>query len=423
MELDKFLEISHSLKVLYVEDDKEVQEQTERLFGKFFTNLDVASDGKEGLEKFVTTFNDTKSKNYDLVISDIEMPEMNGIEMLKEIIKMDDDIHTIILTAFNESEYLLDAISLNIGYYLLKPFNLKKFIKNMQDISFIVHQRLHIEQEEQKSSQYADILDKVAIVTRTDLKGVILYANEIFCDVSGYTSEELVGSTHNIVRHPDMPKTAFDNLWNTLRAGQIWRGKVKNKAKDGSAYVVNATIFPVYDELNINIIEYMAIRILITDEEEEKREFKKKVIQGIQVHKSKESEYKKDIIELEKKLKMLNNLNDINQIYDKLELEKKRADMFRNQVFHYEKDFKLEENKYNKLTEESKVRANVLTTENQQLKKNAGTLKDKIIDLNSDNSILKDEMKKQNELNANQFKRIKELDDIIEHLDEKLSKK
>ncbi len=423
MELDNFLEISHSLRVLFVEDDEDVQIQTQKLFSKFFTNLDIASNGKEGLEKFATAFNDTKSKNYDLVISDIEMPEMNGIEMLKEIVKIDEDIHTMILTAFNEPKYLLDAISLDVGHYLSKPLDLHKFIKSMQDISLIVHQRLHIEEEEQKSARYGDIIDKVAIVTRTNLKGTIIYANKIFCDVAGYTKDELVGSNHNIVRHPDMPKTAFDDLWNTLRAGKTWRGKVKNKAKDGSAYVVSATIFPVYDELNINVIEYMAVRILITDEEEEKRNFKKKVIQGIQVHKSKELEYKKEIIALEKKVKILNNSNDTSQIYDKLEREKKRADMFRNQVSHYEKDSKLEGTKQSKLIKENKIRVEVLTTENQQLKKNAGTFKDKIIDLNSDITILKDEMAKQNELNANQLKRIKELDEVIEHLDEKLSKK
>ena len=74
---------------------------------------------------------------------------------------------------------------------------------------------------------------KQPIVTKTDLKGKITYANPAFVEISGFTEDELVGRPHNVVRHPDMPREAFADLWNTIRAGVPWRGRVKNRTTEG----------------------------------------------------------------------------------------------------------------------------------------------------------------------------------------------
>ena len=89
------------------------------------------------------------------------------------------------------------------------------------------------------------ILDEYAfLVSETDEKGVITFANEDFCKMSGYTLEELLGQPHNIIRHSDMPKVAFKSLWDTISKGKVWDGFVKNIAKCGSMYWVFATIYP-----------------------------------------------------------------------------------------------------------------------------------------------------------------------------------
>jgi len=80
------------------------------------------------------------------------------------------------------------------------------------------------------------------ILSETDDKGIILYANELFCEIADYTIEDLLGQPHNIVRHPDMPRIAFKGLWDDIQSKGFWRGIVKNLRKDRGYYWVDATV-------------------------------------------------------------------------------------------------------------------------------------------------------------------------------------
>jgi len=89
------------------------------------------------------------------------------------------------------------------------------------------------------------VLDEYAfLVSETDAKGIIKFANDDFCKIAEYSLEELVGNPHNMVRHPDMPRKAFKSLWETVQKGEIWTGYVKNATKTGGYYWVFATVYP-----------------------------------------------------------------------------------------------------------------------------------------------------------------------------------
>ena len=96
------------------------------------------------------------------------------------------------------------------------------------------------------------------LVSRTDLKGVITYANDAFVEISGFTREELIGKNHNMVRHPDMPEAAFKDLWATVKSGLPWRGMVKNRCKNGDFYWAEAFVVPL--KKNGQITRYMSVR-------------------------------------------------------------------------------------------------------------------------------------------------------------------
>ncbi len=105
------------------------------------------------------------------------------------------------------------------------------------------------------------------IVSETDSKGNIIYANADFCEIAGYSKEELIGKPHNYVRHPDMPRAAFKDLWETIQRGNVWNGIVKNKTKEGGYYWVNATAYP--SKNSKGELRYVSIRVKPTDEEVE----------------------------------------------------------------------------------------------------------------------------------------------------------
>ncbi|MFP5305622.1 MAG: PAS domain-containing protein, partial [Gammaproteobacteria bacterium] len=96
------------------------------------------------------------------------------------------------------------------------------------------------------------------IVSRTDTKGIIQYINRDFIEISGFTEAELIGSPHNIVRHPDMPPEAFADFWETLKSGRPWTGMVKNRCKNGDHYWVEANATPVRE--NGAVVGYMSVR-------------------------------------------------------------------------------------------------------------------------------------------------------------------
>jgi len=100
--------------------------------------------------------------------------------------------------------------------------------------------------------------DDQNIVSLTDAKGIITAVNQDFIEIAGFSEEELIGKNHNIVRHPDMPPAAFQNLWDTIKAGDPWMGVVKNRCKDGNHYWVNAYVSPVYE--GGQIVGYQSVR-------------------------------------------------------------------------------------------------------------------------------------------------------------------
>lgn len=145
----------------------------------------------------------------------------------------------------------------------------KKLIEEKSKLINDVKSVLHTDNEKYLFDQlhlleeYKHILDESAIVSKADTSGKITFVNDKFCQVSGYSREELLGQNHRIVRHPDTDKCVFEEMWRTLKAKKTFRKVIKNKAKDGTPYYVDSTITPILDSHD-SIIEYISIRYDIT---------------------------------------------------------------------------------------------------------------------------------------------------------------
>lgn len=152
-----------------------------------------------------------------------------------------------------------------IEMFVVSESACEKFIKNILDRKF----KMDLGGGSRVSTiklmnEYKNAIDEAAIVSRTDRNGIITYANRKFCDISGYRLEELIGRSHNIIRHPDMQASIFKELWDTILMKKVWNGVVKNKKKNGGHYWVKTTIIPILDEDN-EILEFISIRTDITE--------------------------------------------------------------------------------------------------------------------------------------------------------------
>lgn len=324
-------EFLKNITLLYVEDDPLIRESMENIFGKLFKKVIVAIDGDDGYTKY----RDLKNQEIeiDIIISDINMPKINGIEMSKMIREFNEEIPIIFTTAYSDAEFLLEAVEQNIFHYAVKPVNLKRLMGAVQDATKKYVDSKIIKTQEIQNERFINIINQVALVSKTDLAGNITYVNDIFCDICGYTKEELLGANQRIVRHEDMTTSYFDTLWNALRDGKVWRGKIKNRSKSGVDYIVNVSILPVFDKLGEKVLEYMSVGFVVTQEESEKREFQKKVIQKIKEQKTTQVTLEEKMKELEFKLSLN---SDIDIVLYNLNMEKMKNEKLNKQLQYYE---------------------------------------------------------------------------------------
>ena len=136
----------------------------------------------------------------------------------------------------------------------------KEFISLANNLNITLENKNLIEKELQ---DYINLVNEHIIISSTDVNGIITDVNNAFCNISGYTKEELVGKTHQIIRHPDTPELFYKKMWDVLLSGKDWKGEIKNIDKNGRNYWVQAIIKPIYK--NNEIIGFTSLRTNITD--------------------------------------------------------------------------------------------------------------------------------------------------------------
>ena len=262
-----FFRYLKKLSLLYVEDDENTREELEYFLKNKVKKLYVAKNGQEGFDFF-------EKYQPDLIITDIQMPVMTGTKMIKLIKEKNKTIPIVIITAFNDTDYLFEAIKLNVTNYLTKPLNLFALSEVLANIA----KNINLENENKEIynslKQYKDIVDERSIISKADINGIITYINEPFEKISGYKKEELLGKPHSIITHPAINKNIFKKMWKKINIEKkSWQGRLKNISKEGNEYFVDIIIKPILD-LNGNIIEFISLSNDITDLETTKEYFK-----------------------------------------------------------------------------------------------------------------------------------------------------
>lgn len=262
--------MSSKLSILYVEDQASIEQFVRLVFDEYdIYNVQYASNGKEALTLYEKT-------PFDIVITDMMMPEMDGFTLIEEIRKINEEQIFIMVTGLEKKEDFIRAIELKINSFIAKPIEATKFISTVKDSIKLVIERQEFKLSATLLEQYRQAIDASTILSKTDLSGKITYVNDEFCRISHYTRDELLGKPHNILRHPEMSSEVFADMWQTIQSQKQWKGIVKNRAKDGSSYIVDATIIPLLDS-DGNTIEYIGIRHDITELEQYKEILKEQL--------------------------------------------------------------------------------------------------------------------------------------------------
>jgi len=264
--LQEILETTQKVDVLFVEDDEKVRDVIRETLSFFFRRVYLAENGEEGLRIF-------QQYSPKVVVTDILMPRLNGLEMSKEMKLNDPSVKILVMTAYDEPAYFLDAIEIGVDGFILKPITEQKLINTFKKL---VH-NLKVEEERRQNynllTQYKEMIEKGAVYATFTPDGLFKWVNSEFTRITGYKYEELIGKPFHSVKQPnDLNK--FQNLMETIRIKRdIWQGILKLRSKKGDNIYLRATIKPILDEgqilefaaLAFNVSEIMNPRRLLID--------------------------------------------------------------------------------------------------------------------------------------------------------------
>ncbi|MDX1295905.1 MAG: response regulator, partial [Sulfurimonadaceae bacterium] len=245
------------LRLMIVEDDDLLREWLERILTREVRDVKsyaLPSLALDDLERFKP----------DIVLTDIKMPEMNGLEMAEIIRASFPNIPVIVASAFSEPDLFKTAIKLKVENFVVKPIDIDELLQTLNNVADHLDTKKQLREKESLLEQYKHIVDLSANIVITDKKGVITYVNDRFCELSGFSRDELIGHRHKMMRHPDMTKEFYKGLWDRILDKQVWQGIIKNYHKNGGSFYGDTTISPILDAQG-EIVEFIAIKNNITD--------------------------------------------------------------------------------------------------------------------------------------------------------------
>lgn len=255
------------ISLLYVEDDATARDIACQMISRSFPELIVlsAENGKAGLDIY-------EKFRPDIVITDINMPVMDGIGMAGGIRAIDAGTDIIVITAYSDTSYLLDAINLGINQYVLKPVDLKKLNAAIEKcIAGITLERQVKSQNAYIRKLSLAVEQSPSMVMITDANGAIEYVNPKFTKITGYTAEEVIGQNPRLLKSGYTAPEVYENLWETINAGQEWHGEMLNRKKNDDLYWESSSISPIADENGV-ITHFVAVKEDISARKEAEEE-------------------------------------------------------------------------------------------------------------------------------------------------------
>jgi CheY-like chemotaxis protein len=405
-------EFLKKLTILYVEDEDVAREQFGKSLRRLFKNVILAINGEDGYNKFKEA--QSSKEPIDLILSDINMPKMDGLEMLEKIRKIDENVPVMYTTARTETEYLQRAIELNVNHYALKPINLEDIVVRIQKVCEKQYYQTIINSKNSELKNYLSIINQVSAIYKFNEKGEITFINNLLCDLFHDSKDSLVGKCFSELFHPHITEKTTEEIFSKIERNETWTGDIKYEDSQNEVFYVRSSIFKLVNE---NGFEGISIGFLSTADVERKREFHKSVLQTISSKNKEASKSKNDVISLSEENEDFRRKH--NFYSEEIIKYQEKISFLKNQVNHYEDEKLIKEETVTNKANIRKQTTDNLTEEIDNLKKENRllVLKNTQLEINTLDS--KTELEKTQHILMERDKEIETLTSMVENTSSK----
>lgn len=258
---------TYSLNILLVEDSEDDFELCLHSLKNEFTPRALRVDTEAGFRAALAT------SEWDAILCDYTLPQFSVFEALHIVQELGMDIPFIVVSGSISEEDAVHCIKSGAHDYLIKdrllklPHAILREIREARGREEYRWQEKVNQQLFKELKNYITAINTSTLTTMTSLDGTIISANELFCQVSGYTEKEIIGRNESIVNSGYHTQEFWEDFWHTITNRKVWRGDIRNKAKDGSYYWVDTTVFPLVNTEN-DLYGFMSVRHICTDQKE-----------------------------------------------------------------------------------------------------------------------------------------------------------
>ncbi|MGB5792433.1 response regulator [Poseidonibacter sp.] len=356
-------EFLKTLTILYVENDENIITSFEPFLNNLFKKVFISNNGKDALTKYNDLINN--KEQIDIIISESTMPYMSGIELLSKIRESNKNLPFIFFTEDNDINLLLESLKQDVTAHFTKPVKFEEVLQKVEEVCLVKKEEDKVLHSQAEVEEYLEIINKVAVVFIFDENGKINYVNEFLKELVGCEDDDIIGEDYKIIYHHEIAKEILKNQEETLLNGQNWQGKLKYITRNSSTFYANSTIFPILHKNSNEIKKFISVNFITTKEEQNKRDYKKKVLYNLQETRKvyKVAQDKIDILEKE-----LEKYKDYNKVEEAVNDYKKHNQEQYNEILRLQNRLKNGNKKFEQLTYGLNKEINKIATMTSEMK-------------------------------------------------------
>lgn len=356
-------EFLKTLTILYVENDENIITSFEPFLNSLFKKVFISNNGKDALTKYNDLINN--KEQIDIIISESTMPYMSGIELLSKIRESNKNLPFIFFTEDNDIKLLLESLKQDVTAHFTKPVKFEEVLQKVEEVCLVKKEEDKVLHSQAEVEEYLEIINKVAVVFIFDENGKINYVNEFLKELVGCEDDDIIGEDYKIIYHHEIAKEILENQEQTLQNGQNWQGKLKYITRNSSTFYANSTIFPILHQNSNEIKKFISVNFITTKEEQNKRDYKKKVLYNLQETRKvyKVAQDKIDILEKE-----LEKYKDYKKVEETVNDYKKHNQEQYNEILRLQNRLKNGNKKFEQLTYGLNKEINKIATMTSEMK-------------------------------------------------------